>query len=210
MKFSSYTGGYFDTNAYAIDLADPENPAACLLVDAPAGVADWLRERRLRVAGLLLTHAHIDHVEDAARVIREHGCPIYHHADGIPLLQDTAAYRRFGLSVEFEPVTGGVLIDETPEPVSFAGISFRLLAVPGHCPGSICFFHAESGHVFSGDTLFAGAVGRWDLPGGDRDLLLSGIRKKLLPLGEKVAVHPGHGPSTTIGQEQRSNPYLAL
>ncbi len=209
MKFQTYTGGFFDTNAYVLDLHDTENSAAsCLLVDAPAGVADWLRERRLRVAGLLLTHAHIDHIEDAARVIREHGCPVYHHADGIPLLRDTEAYRRFGLSVDFEPVTGGVLIDETPKAVSFAGLPLRLLLVPGHCPGSICFFHEASGNVFAGDTLFAGAVGRWDLPGGDRDLLLSGIKNKLLPLGDEVAVHPGHGPSTTVGRERKTNPYL--
>ncbi|MBV9127517.1 MAG: MBL fold metallo-hydrolase [Verrucomicrobia bacterium] len=201
-----YTGGYFETNAYALAL--PGDAQSCLLIDAPAGSADWLRSRGQRVAGLLLTHAHIDHVEDAARIIREHNCPIYHHADGIPLLQDTAAYRRFGLSVEFEPVTGGVLIDETTEPVSFSGLPFRLLLVPGHCPGSICFYHAESRQVFSGDTLFAGAVGRWDLPDGDRDLLLSGIKNKLLPLGDEVRVHAGHGPRTTIGRERATNPYL--
>lgn len=210
MTFSTYTGGYFLTNAYALDLPGDgaaSGAADCLLVDAPEGVADWLGKHGRRVRALLLTHAHIDHVQDAARVTREHGCPVFHHADGLPLLTDVEAYRRFGLPLEIEPVVGGTLTDETPR-AEFVGLPLRVLLVPGHCPGSLCFFHEASRNLFAGDTLFAGSVGRWDLPGGDRDLLLTGIREKLLTLGDDVRVLPGHGPVTTVGIERAENPYV--
>ena len=206
MTFSTYTGGYFLTNAYALDLPGGE-PGDCLLIDAPEGVADWLRGNGRRVRALLLTHAHIDHVQDAARVLREHGCPAFYHADGVPLLTDPDVFRRFGLPMAIEPVHGGTFVDENPR-AEFAGLPFRVLLVPGHCPGSLCFLHEPSRNLFGGDTLFAGAVGRWDLPGGDRDLLLAGIREKLLPLGDDVRVLPGHGPVTTLGIERTDNAYL--
>lgn len=207
MTFSTYTGGYFLTNAYALDLPDGE-PGDCLLVDAPEGVADWLQKHGRRVRALLLTHAHIDHVQDAAQVLREHpGCSAYYHPDSVPLLTDRDVFRRFGLPLEIEPVQGGILLDETPR-AEIAGVFFRVLLVPGHCPGSLCFLHEPSGNLFDGDTLFAGAVGRWDLPGGDRDLLLRGIHEKLLPLGDDIRVLPGHGPMTTLGIERTENVYL--
>ena len=81
--------------------------------------------------------------------------------------------------------------------------------MPGHCPGSLCFYDAPGGRLFAGDVLFAGAVGRADLPGGDEDLLLRGIREQLLPLPAGVVVYPGHAPATTIGAERASNPFLA-
>jgi glyoxylase-like metal-dependent hydrolase (beta-lactamase superfamily II) len=84
-----------------------------------------------------------------------------------------------------------------------------VLEVPGHCPGSLCFFALDERVLFGGDVLFAGGVGRWDLPGGDGELLFAGIREKVLPLGDDVRVLPGHGPATTIGVERRTNPYLA-
>jgi len=88
-------------------------------------------------------------------------------------------------------------------------VDFQVLEVPGHCPGSLCFLRKKDGVLFGGDVLFAGGVGRWDLPGGDRELLLGGIRRKLLPLGDGIRVLPGHGPATTLGEERLHNPYLA-
>jgi hydroxyacylglutathione hydrolase len=84
-----------------------------------------------------------------------------------------------------------------------------VLLVPGHCPGSLCFLENKERILFGGDVLFAGGVGRWDLPGGDGELLFSGIRKKLYPLGDDVTVWPGHGPATKIGIERKTNPYVS-
>jgi hydroxyacylglutathione hydrolase len=100
------------------------------------------------------------------------------------------------------------LIAETDH-TDLGGVSLRVLEVPRHCPGSLCFFAPDDRVLFGGDVLFAGGVGRWDLPGGDGELLFSGIREKVLPLGDDVQVLSGHGPATTIGVERRTNPYLA-
>ena len=201
--FETFTGGFFQTNAYAL----PTPGGGRLVIDAPEGSADWLRRRGWKAEALLLTHAHIDHIQDAAQIVREHGCPIYYHADGTPLLTDRGAYRRFGLSIDFEPVTGGVLIDEAAR-AEFAGRVLRVVLVPGHCPGSLCFLDEAGGRLYGGDVLFAGSIGRTDLPGGDHALLLRGIHEKILTLPDSAVVLPGHGTETTVGEERVGNPYL--
>ena len=117
------------------------------------------------------------------------------------------AYRRFGLSIDFEPILGGVPIGETDH-AEFAGVDFKILLVPGHCPGSLCFLDEPGRRLYGGDVVFAGSIGRTDLPGGDLDLLLRGIREKILTLPDDITVYPGHGPATTVGTERVSNPYL--
>ncbi len=202
--FEQYTGGFFQTNAYLL----PAPGGGKVLIDAPEGCAAWVRENDWHIEALLLTHAHVDHVHDCAAILKEHGCPFYYHKDGTPLLTDPMAYRRYGLSIDFEPVTGGTLIVEGPR-ADFAGVVFDVLEVPGHCPGSVCFFDRSNARLFAGDTLFAGSVGRTDLPGGNHDLLLRGIREKLLTLADDVAVYAGHGPATTIGGERETNLFLS-
>jgi len=90
----------------------------------------------------------------------------------------------------------------------FLGVKFQVLEVPGHCPGSLCFFSRSEKLLIGGDVLFAGGVGRWDLPGGDGQQLFQGIKAKLFPLGDDVTVLPGHGLPTTIGEERKTNPFV--
>jgi glyoxylase-like metal-dependent hydrolase (beta-lactamase superfamily II) len=196
----SFTGGVFDTNCYFL-------PGPGLLIDAPQDAAGWLRSRGHRVALLLLTHGHIDHVWDAARIQREHGCSVGYHPETEPMVTQRDFFKDFGFGWEIEPVGGGFFIDESPA-CELAGLDFQVLHVPGHCPGSLCFFWKSERVLFGGDVLFASGVGRWDLPGGDRDLLFRGIREKLFPLGDDVTVLPGHGPATKLGLERRANPYV--
>jgi hydroxyacylglutathione hydrolase len=203
-RIEAHTGGIFQTNAYAV----PTPSGKWLLIDAPEGVVNWAKGRGWDVAGLLLTHAHLDHIEEAAAVCRAFACPVYYHRDGERFLQDRDAFRKYGLDVDLEPVTGGQLIDEAAK-IEIGGVSWRTLLVPGHCPGSLCFFREEDRVLYAGDTLFAGSIGRTNLPFGDHELLIRGLREKLFPLGDDVQVLSGHGPSTTIGQERETNPFLA-
>jgi glyoxylase-like metal-dependent hydrolase (beta-lactamase superfamily II) len=123
------------------------------------------------------------------------------------MISDPNFFREFGFGFDVEPVQADILIAETDED-SFLGEKFQVLEVPGHCPGSLCFFSQTEKVLIGGDVLFAGGIGRWDLPGGDGDLLLRGIKGKLFSLGDDVVVLPGHGPATTIGRERAMNPFL--
>jgi len=196
-----FTGGALATNSYLVAC-----PQGNILIDAPEGSAEAFRETP--VALLLLTHGHYDHVWDAATVAREHGCPVAMHHITEEMMADKNLLRRYGIDLEVEPVRADLQLLEGPGQL-LLGRSFDIFEVPGHCPGSLCIHDTGAGLLFGGDVLFAGGVGRWDLPGGDRDLLLSGISKKLLPLPGRTVVLPGHGPSTTIAEEKATNPYLA-
>ena len=200
MEIELFTGGLFDTNCFFL-------PAHGILIDAPQDTLAWLADHGHRVRTLLLTHGHIDHVWDAAAIQRNHACRVGYHADGLPMLTTPDFFKSFGFNWEIEPVTADFLIDDT-DPLTIGDLEFQILHVPGHCPGSLCFFDRQSKILFGGDVLFAGSIGRTDLPGGDHDLLLRGIRGKLWPLGDDVQVLPGHGPNTTIGTERKSNPFV--
>jgi glyoxylase-like metal-dependent hydrolase (beta-lactamase superfamily II) len=202
MHIDTYTGGLFDTNCFFLP-----TPQGGILIDAPQGSADWLASKQLKVTHLLITHGHIDHVADAAKIKADHQCRVGYHRDSIEMLTDPLFFRRLGFGWEIAPVEADLLIDETSS-LGVEGLDFQVMLVPGHCPGSLCYLEKKSRTLFAGDVLFAGAVGRWDLPGGDGELLMSGIRTKLFVLGDDVRVLPGHGPATTIGRERQTNPYF--
>jgi glyoxylase-like metal-dependent hydrolase (beta-lactamase superfamily II) len=203
LTYQTFSGGVFETNCYLISA-----PEGSILFDAPEGACQWLESRGVDLELLLLTHGHIDHVQDVAKIKRRFGCQVGCHPLTAPMISDRDFFRNFGFGLEVEPATPDFFIEETPKR-SFRGWELQVLEVPGHCPGSLCFFSQEDDLLIGGDVLFAGGVGRWDLPGGDGDLLFEGIRDKLFPLGDKVTVLPGHGPSTTIGTERRTNPFVS-
>jgi glyoxylase-like metal-dependent hydrolase (beta-lactamase superfamily II) len=202
LHFQTFIGGIFDTNAYLV-----QAPGGNILIDAPTGSSDWVGDLAIRLDLLLITHGHIDHVDDAAKMKRRFKCQVAYHRDGIPLITDREFFKEFGLFLETEPVQPDFLIEETPK-VELCGIPFQVLLIPGHCPGSLCFYSADHQILFGGDVLFAGGIGRTDLPGGDHKLLMRGIHEKILALPDETTVLAGHGPTTTIGEERRNNPFL--
>ena len=195
MIYERFCGGIFETNCYLL-----KAPGGSILFDAPDGACEWVRSLGVDLKLLLLTHGHVDHVQDVARIKRQFDCPIG---------SDREFFRSFGFELEIEPAQPDFLIEETPSR-DFLGLQFQVLEVPGHCPGSLCFFLPNDRLLVGGDVLFAGSIGRGDLPGGDIDLLVHEIRKKLFPLGDEVTVLPGHGPPTKIGTERRTNPFVGV
>lgn len=209
LNIRNYTGGIAATNAWFFALeAGPG-----ILVDAPEGVGDWLDAEGLRVGTLLLTHHHFDHIMDAARVQREHGARVLAFAAPEPALTLEALFRGFGgsdFAIEaFVP--DRLLAGEARLSVPVGereAMDFTLLHVPGHSPDSLCFHLADEKILFAGDTLFDGSIGRSDFPGGDGELLVRGIREKILVLDPATRVLPGHGDETTVGDEAQGNPFL--
>jgi hydroxyacylglutathione hydrolase len=184
-------------------LIDPGDEVEALLAFAEKNGLDIRR--------ILLTHAHVDHVTGVAVAKRVLGVPIYLHKADLPLYEHAVDHGRlFGLRVDPPPK---VDIFYTPgEAIAFGEYEARPHHTPGHCPGGVCLQVGRQGtdgkQLFVGDTLFAGSIGRTDLPGGDYDTLIASIKNVLFGFGDEAVVYPGHGPSTTIGQERRTNPFL--
>jgi hydroxyacylglutathione hydrolase len=184
-------------------LIDPGDEVPALLAFA--------ERQRLTIRHILLTHAHVDHVTGVAAAKRALAVPVYLHKDDLFLYEHAVqSGAMFGLKVEPQPP---IDVYYTPQQViTFGEYEVRPHHTPGHCPGGVCLQigkkGAEGKELFVGDTLFAGSIGRTDLPGGDFNVLIASIRNVLFPFGDEAIVHPGHGPDTTIGQERRTNPFL--
>jgi glyoxylase-like metal-dependent hydrolase (beta-lactamase superfamily II) len=211
----------FGTNCYVVATAPGEQ---CLVVDPGIGVldqlAELLAEHRLHPAAVLLTHGHLDHTFSVAPVCGARGITAYIHPADRELLADPVK----GLSADLAELFGGRLPYTEPEDVAalpdggvleLVGVPVTVDHAPGHTPGSVLFRLPEAppgwaadGVCLSGDVLFAGSIGRTDLPGGSLPKMLVSLRDKILPLPDGTAVLPGHGPATTIGQERATNPYL--
>jgi len=202
-----FEAGLVDTNGYVV--AD-EPGGQAVIIDAPRGAASAMAEQARQwnapVAYLLNTHAHWDHFWDNAAVLRLTTAKFGIHADSAPLLEIPQA-KMFGIEDEIESSRPDFFLEEGRD-LEVGDLKFEILHCPGHCPGSVALFERQERVVLVGDVLFAGSVGRTDLPGGDSETLLRSIHEKLLPLGDDVRVLPGHGPATTIGRERRTNPFL--
>jgi hydroxyacylglutathione hydrolase len=180
-----------------------------IIID-PGGDADELAEfvaqQELKVTAIVATHAHFDHLIAAEHLRRVTGAPFHLHDADRPLLDWMQESGRLFLGVDLPPPPDVDRGAPEGERLSAGGVALEVLHTPGHSPGSISLVHESA--VFSGDTLFAGSIGRTDLPGGDTDALVAAVRHKLFALGDDVRVLPGHGPSTTLGEERRSNPFV--
>lgn len=216
------TAAAFGTNCYVLA---PDSGQECLIVDPGIGVLDdldaVLREHRLKPVAVLLTHGHLDHVYSVTPVCGARDVPAYLHDDDRYRLSDPLAEfdpaliamleQQFGAAAKWsEPDDVRPLPDG--EPLSLAGLEITVDHAPGHTEGSVMFgLPAAVAGVptcLSGDVLFAGSIGRTDLPGGDHATMLRSLTDKVLPLPDETRVLPGHGPATTIGRERHSNPFL--
>jgi len=191
-----------------------ETTRQTVLIDPGDEVEDLLAvaaTRAFAIQYILLTHAHVDHVTGVAAAKRALGVPIYLHKDDLFWYEKAVeSGRLFGLDVEPQPPVDRYY---TPEQViRFGELEARVHHTPGHCPGGVCLEIARTGEkgkdLFVGDTLFAGSIGRTDLPGGDYDTLIRSIRDVLFAFPDDAIVYPGHGEKTTIGRERRTNPFL--
>jgi glyoxylase-like metal-dependent hydrolase (beta-lactamase superfamily II) len=189
------------TNGYLV-----ETPDGNFLIDAPEGIADWIAEKGVLIDDVLLTHQHYDHVTDAA-ALQAAGARLHAFAPYSKELTLEAAARAWGMPIAVEPYRIESLL-ETDTPMRQAGLEIRMAHVPGHATDAVTFYLPAAGVVFSGDTLFAGSIGRTDLPGGNTQQLLEGIDLHLMTLPPETRVLSGHGPATTIGREAKVNPYL--
>jgi glyoxylase-like metal-dependent hydrolase (beta-lactamase superfamily II) len=203
--------GPFFKNGFV--LACPQTRDA-ILIDPGDEVDELLAcasRSTLSIRHILLTHAHIDHITGVAAAKRVLDAPVYLHRDDLFLYEHAIEMgAMFGLRVQQPPPVD--VFYATGQNIVFGTLEARWHHTPGHCPGGVCLEVGPAGHrgadLFVGDTLFAGSIGRTDLPGGDSATLLASIRNVLFPFGDGARVYPGHGQATTIGQERRTNPFL--
>jgi hydroxyacylglutathione hydrolase len=206
-----------ETNAYLIA---PNGPGGeCVLIDAPPdpeALLARIRHHDLKLVALLSTHGHIDHIGGVKEVVKAHAHPIpvhIHRHDLHMLLDPRGTSGSFGRALADLDVTPPELIEDLDDGqmVRGAGMTFTCLHTPGHTMGSVCLrleMDNAPPMLFSGDHLFAGSIGRTDLPGGSFQMLIESMVEKIFPLNDDVVVFPGHGQTTTIGRERRSNPFL--
>lgn len=172
--------------------------------DEPERILAEVRRLGLRPEAILLTHAHFDHLGAVASLVEALNLPVYLHPADLPLYQSAAqSAARWGLSVPqppepVDPLAEGQNLD--------FGLGLEVLYLPGHAPGHVGFY--RPGHLLSGDVLFRGGIGRYDLPGSDPGALFASLQR-VAKLPPETVVYPGHGPTTTIAAERATNPYLA-
>lgn len=192
-------------NCYIIGCEKTKTAAVIDPGDEADRILMQLAEEKLTLKYIINTHGHFDHVGGNHGLKEASGADvIIHQADAAMLADLGRTAGAFGLSVKDSPPADRT-VDEG-DTISFGDITLKVLHTPGHSPGGISLH--TNGMVFVGDTLFAGSIGRTDLPGGDFQTLIASIKTKLLALGDDVKVYTGHGPATTIGQEKRVNPFL--
>lgn len=182
-----------------------------VIIDPGADAADI--EEAARAEGVLVrcvlnTHGHFDHVGADGAMKAAFGAPVAIHPDDAALMADAHEHGIFfGVDTPQQPAPDILLRDA--QELEFGPLRLRVIHTPGHTRGGVCFFMKDEGLLFTGDTLFAGSVGRTDFEGGSMEALMDSISRKLLPLGDSVKVLPGHGPTSTIGEEREINPFLA-
>lgn len=201
-----FTGGSFAQNGYLVRCA---GSGEAILVDPGASVAAMLSATRAAgaaVKAIVLTHSHLDHVDGVGRAKMETGAPILLHRDAEEMYRGVPVQAQwFGMRMDALPPVDGYL--EPGEAVEVGGCRLEIRNAPGHAPGHVVL--VGDGVALVGDCVFAGSIGRTDLPGGDFQTLMRSIRAEILTLPDETVLYSGHGPETTVGHERATNPFLA-
>lgn len=209
MKIDTFALGDYQTNCYC--LRSDEASTACLLIDpglSPEPLIGFLKQNGLTPEAIVITHGHADHI-GGIETVRQYWPSVKTAISQADAEMLTSPVKNLSVLAEGMVQARPAEVCLTTERYfEAAGLRFEIIHTPGHTPGGICLYNSEEGILFSGDTLFAGSVGRSDFPGGDHSLLIDGIKSKLLILPEQTRVYPGHGPSTTLRAEKRHNPFL--
>ncbi len=209
LRIKAFTLGIVDTNAYL--LGDEETRDAVLIdpVDEADTLFQGAQAEGWTIRLILATHAHFDHVLASSPLKALTGAPFALHADAAATLPSMPELGLMFTGRRFpDAAAPDQLLTSESQTIRAGSITLETRYTPGHAPGHLAFYLRNAGVVFSGDALFAGSIGRTDLPGGDQDVLLDSITHQLLPLGDHVHVLSGHGEPTTIGRERRTNPFL--
>ncbi len=208
MILQKLTVGPFQENCYIVGDEATGTGALFDPGDEAARIALAVEQTNLEIAQIVITHAHIDHVGAVTALVDEYACPVVMHREAEPMLRQLPN-QALMMGVRFGKVPNVDGYVEDGEVIRVGGLSFNALYTPGHAPGHLAFYSADEGLVISGDALFAGSVGRVDLPGGSMEVLMRSINERLLTLPDETVVLSGHGPETTIGEERAHNPFLA-
>lgn len=214
MNISIFQLSLFGINTYVV--TDPETKD-CAVIDPgmitpeeEQAVTHFIESNHLHLTHIINTHLHIDHAAGISYLRRKYGAEVYAHPADAPLgerIGDQAMM--FGIRERVDNISGAKPLADG-DIIHIGKGELQVIHVPGHSPGSVALYDAKDGFLIAGDILFAGSIGRTDLPGGSYEQLISGIKGKLMSLPEETVVYPGHGPSTTIGHEARHNPYLIV
>ena len=207
MLLSTVVVTEFMTNCFIVG-DDATKEAIVIDPGGEAGrIVQEIKNLGVEVKAVVNTHAHVDHIGALKEIKNMFGAEIMLHNLELPILQTASRMGRlFGVSIEEPPEPDRFLADG--DQVSCGNITLTVIETPGHSPGGISLVTSDGQYCFAGDTLFAGSIGRTDLPGGDYHTLIQSIKTRLIPLGDDVKVLPGHGPATTMGNERRYNPFL--
>ncbi len=207
MRIHTCTAGPFAENGYLVECGE----GVAVAVDPGAGartMVEILRGGELSLAAVLLTHAHLDHVDGLSTLLDEADAPVYLHPDAraqYDALPEQA--KRFGMPLDRPPPPPDEALAHG-ETLAFGSCAFQVREAPGHAPGHVIFWEEEEGAAFVGDVVFRGSIGRTDLPGGDYRVLMRSIREQVLTLPDETRLYTGHGPDTTVEQERTGNPFL--
>lgn len=206
MVVQGFTGGPFAQNGYLVRCVAT---GKAILVDPGAAVDPMLGAAKAagaQVELIVLTHAHLDHVDGVPRAKRATGVPVLLHEDDLPLYRSAPTQAQwFGVDIEPLPPVDRYLVDG--ETIRFGECGLEVRHTPGHAPGHVVLY--APGTLLAGDCVFAGSIGRTDLPGGDFQTLMRSIRQRILDLPDETVLYAGHGPETTVGHERATNPFLA-